>query len=290
MKNKLSLGTAQFGLDYGINNKTGKLSPPQVFDILESATQNQVHFLDTAPAYGDSQRTIGEYIARKGVHFDIVSKLPPCSADEVETWCERTLQQLHTDQLYGYLMHSFSTYLSAPEIFGRMLKLKDRLCVQKIGFSLYSPDELDYLLENEVQFDLLQIPYSIVDRRFESHFATLKGLGIEIHARSIYLQGLLFKKEHELTGNLVPFGQIIQMLRELSSKHNCEIDEIATRFVLSRQDICKIVVGVDNLNHFKRLLSITEFKGSDEEIMSIANRISSIEVDAEMLIPSNWKA
>ena len=69
---RLALGTAQFGLDYGINNKTGKVSEPAVALILAEAAKNGIECLDTAAAYGDSEDVIGN-ISTGRYEFKIVT-------------------------------------------------------------------------------------------------------------------------------------------------------------------------------------------------------------------------
>ena len=70
------LGTVEIGLDYGINNKEGKPSHKQAFELLDAAFENGIRELDTAEGYGDSEDIIGEYQRQTGNSFLIDTKLP----------------------------------------------------------------------------------------------------------------------------------------------------------------------------------------------------------------------
>lgn len=108
---KLVLGTAQFGLDYGINNKRGKLSKKEVFKILTYAKKNEIETLDTAYGYGDSEKIIGEFIKKNKICFKIISKLPKCNSKTVEYIFLKSLAKLSQDKIYGYLIHDFESFL-----------------------------------------------------------------------------------------------------------------------------------------------------------------------------------
>ena len=133
MKNSICLGTAQFGLNYGINNRRGKLSKEEVFRVLQTAAESGVDFLDTASAYGDSQRVIGEYGSITSHRFEIISKLPVCSLSDVVPLCERSISELQVDHLYGYLVHSFDSYISRPEIYDALGELKTRSLISRMA-------------------------------------------------------------------------------------------------------------------------------------------------------------
>ena len=109
---QLALGTAQFGLKYGINNKAGRVSLNQAFQILHFAARNGLNTLDTASAYGTSEEVIGEFIKRSGAGFKIVSKFSKTEDEEFDLpqKFERTLRRLGAKSIYGYLIHHFKDY------------------------------------------------------------------------------------------------------------------------------------------------------------------------------------
>ena len=90
------------------------------------------------------------------------------------------------------MFHGYDTYERAPRLLDELVSCKSRALVRKIGFSLYKPEEAESLLDAGLPLDIVQVPYSLLDRRFERVFPRLKAYGTEIHVRSAYLQGLVF--------------------------------------------------------------------------------------------------
>ncbi len=194
---KIALGTVQFGLLYGIANDNGQVSEREAKRILEYAKEFSIDTLDTAIAYGSSEQCLGDI----GVeNWDIVTKLSaiPKDCKKVGAWIEgqllESLKRLNVRNVKGFMLHNPMQLLEqhGEEIWSTMVNMKDRGFVNKIGLSVYSPQELDQIL-NFIQPDIIQIPLNILDQRFleKNYINRLKESGIEIHARSAFLQGLL---------------------------------------------------------------------------------------------------
>lgn len=186
MITKIILGTAQFGLDYGVNNKKGRILKKEVFEILNYAWKNKVRILDTALTYGESEKIIGKFIKKKRVPFKIISKLPKANSKTAGGFFSESLARLGQDKIYGYLVHNFKSFLKNNLIWDTLEKLKAKGRIKKIGFSLYYPQELKYLLKHNFNFDIVQFPYNIFDQRFAPHLSLLKKRNIEIHVRSVF--------------------------------------------------------------------------------------------------------
>lgn len=287
--NKLVIGTAQFGLDYGINNKSGKVPKDEVYKILDSANENGIEFIDTAQLYGDSEILLGSYLKDRGTSFNIISKLQDCTPDEVETKVQESLDRLHSKKLYGILLHSFDTYLKNPLVYKTLLSLKERGTIGNVGFSLYYPEQLLKLINDDIEIDLVQIPYNLFDRRFENYFEILRERNIEIHVRSVFLQGLFFMPPENLPLKLKEFFEYLSLIKETSAKLKMSIYELALLFVISNTSIDKAVIGVDNVKHIMDI--INSINDSYKLGLVNSNKIifSKLEVKNEtILIPSNW--
>lgn len=287
--NKIVIGTAQFGLDYGINNKTGKIPPEEVFKILDLMKQYEIDFVDTAQAYGNSENVLGLYQKEKSISFQTISKLHNCSPKEVKNLLQQSFERLHIDKLYGLLLHSFDTYINNPSVYNSVLSLKRDGLINKVGFSLYYLEQLQKILEDNIEVDLVQVPYNLFDRRFEKYFSELKKRKVEIHTRSIFLQGLFFMQPDELPQKLKEFSTYISRLKELSKKLKLTIHESALLFVVSNPLIDKAVVGIDNVNHLKDIISVLNDNNKYELINSGKHLFSELKIENEtILIPSNW--
>ena len=185
---KLVLGTVQFGLQYGVNS-AGRPSEEGVKAILREAAAQGIRMLDTSSAYGNAEEILGRCIP-DGAPFRLVSKYPKGEASVASVFAQ-SLRRLGTGHLYGYLLHHFEVFRANPAVWEEFRALKEQGLVDKIGFSLYEPSELEFILEQGVPFDLLQIPYNLLDRKFEPYMRELHAKGVEIHVRSTFLQGLL---------------------------------------------------------------------------------------------------
>lgn len=272
---KLVLGTVQFGCQYGINS-AGKPDPQMVSEILDEAYHGGIVLLDTSAAYGNAEEVLGE---TKASHkFQIISKYPKCDKDVHEV-LEDSLQRLGCPKLYGYLLHHFSVYEENKSIWNEFVQLKAEGKVEKIGFSLYEPQELDLILEDNIPFDLIQIPYNIFDRQFEPYFKQLKERNVEIHVRSTFLQGLFFKDRNTLPEKLLPLKPYLEKLDDYSKSTGLSIAEIALNYNIQNSYIDGVLIGVDT----KEQLRIN-FNSVSEKIVQL-----SIEVkETELLKPVNW--
>lgn len=287
---KIVIGTAQFGLDYGVNNKSGKIPGDEVFIILDLLQASGIEILDTAQAYGDSENILGNYHKKQNKFFQIISKLQDCPPNQVENKVLESLGRLNVRNLYGVLLHSFDTYLKNPQTFKVLASLKKTGIVGKVGFSLYYPHDIDKLLEDDVAFDVIQIPYNLFDRRFEKYFSILKKRKIEVHVRSVFLQGLFFIEPKMLPRNLAEFSKHLTLLNELSVKIGVNVHELALLFVVSNPLVDKAVIGIDNVNHLKDIISVLNDNSKLEIIISRKSVLSELKVENEkILIPSNWK-
>lgn len=282
---KIVLGTVQFGLDYGINNLSGQVPQVEVDAILNLAHQGGIGILDTSAVYGNSEIVLGNSLIKLEQDFKIISKYPQ-STDSVETAFFNSLNHLHSEKIYGYLVHHFDFYLSHPEIWADMKDLNKRGLIEKIGFSLYTTTQLQYLLDHKVEFDILQFPYNLLDRQFEPYLSSLKQAGVEIHTRSAFLQGLFFKDVHTLTGKLLPLKKYLEMLHEYCCSNGIPMEQLSLSYVASNSHIDGVLIGVDNRQQLQANMDALQNGLRQQDI----DFVSSINVsETELLNPVNWK-
>lgn len=273
---KLVLGTVQFGLQYGVNS-AGRPSPEAVRSILMEAAKGGINTLDTSSAYGNSEEVLGDSIVTPGL-FKIVSKYPKGETPVGEMF-NSSLKRLKVEKLYGYLLHHFEVYKNNPKVWDEFIALKESGKVQKIGFSLYTPEELDYILKNGSPFDLIQVPFNIFDKKFIPYMIELHEKGVEIHVRSTFLQGLFFKDRNALPEKLLPMKKYLLQLDEFSKKSGLSISEIALNYNLQNPYIDGVLIGVDNVEQLQMNLNSVKDTPIDIEI----------EVkEQDLLNPVNW--
>ena len=285
---KIALGTVQFGLDYGIANKVGQVSWNQAKCVLSLAKVNGIDVLDTAIAYGTSEEVLGKV----GVDgFRVVTKLPPLPADlcEVSGWVmdqvKGSLARLRREKLYGLLLHRPEDLLGlhARQLIQAITDLKNKGIVQKFGISIYRTDELEMVC-NKIKIDLVQAPLNVVDRRLQSSgfLDRLKDNGIEIHTRSVFLQGLLLMGRSEIPKKFSRWSNLWD--RWHVSLKDLGISPLAASlaYPLTLEQVDQVVVGVDNVAQLNGILqaAVNVPEGFDASFMT--------STDLDLINPSNW--
>jgi len=285
---KIALGTVQFGLDYGINNPRGRIPKKEVSQILEYASQQGIHVLDTAFSYGDSEMQIGKFIAEDKNKFNIITKTPQKGDVSIQDAVIQSLQSLNASTLYGYLLHDFDALREDKTVWADMEILRAEGKVKKIGVSLYSPQEIDFLIENSIKPDLVQVPYSVFDQRFGSACSRLKKEGVEIHVRSVFLQGLVFKQPEELENSFSGIKDKLSRLHAIAGESNIPLAALCVNFALNNEWVDYAVIGVDSLDNLKENLNFKQYRKQSTEVY--AQLLELKESDEELIVPTRWAA
>ncbi len=282
---KLALGTVQFGLDYGIKNSRGRVPESEIARIFEEARNHGIDTLDTAAAYGDSELVLGRLL-EKDSWFGIVSKLRPKPEKTAREELRDSLGRLGRERIQAYLLHSFATYEANPRILREMAECKKDGLVLKTGASLYRPEEAEVLLDAGEPLDMVQVPYSILDRRFESVFGRLRDQGVEIHVRSVFLQGALLMDPEDLPVNFAPVKKNLELLHALARGASCSLSSICLGFAALNPNIDRIVIGVDGIDDF--LGNVAAFEG-DKAAREVLKQLPDIgTIDESIILPFNW--
>ena len=208
---KLVLGSAQWGMDYGVSNNLGKTTLEEVRKIAEISRLNNINQIDTASAYGESHSRIATYFPEE---TKIITKIPPIRSvfqsreeykKELRIYLERCMESLNACHLHGLLLHDINDISSeyADELFDFLSSIKKAGVVSKIGVSIYSESDLHNACKS-YDWDLIQIPFNVFDQRFKNndHITRFRQQGGEIYARSIFLQGLLLTKPSQIPSQL----------------------------------------------------------------------------------------
>lgn len=273
---KLVLGTVQFGLQYGVNS-AGRPSEDAVKNILAEAAKGGITTLDTSSIYGNSEEILGTCVTPEE-NFKIVSKYPK-GETPVREMFNASLERLRVDSLYGYLLHHFEVYKNNPKLWDEFIALKESGKVKKIGFSLYTPEELEFILDKKSPFDLIQVPFNIFDKKFLPYMKELHNKGVEIHVRSTFLQGLFFKDRNALSEKLQPMKKYLLQLDEFSKGSGLSISEIALNYNLRNPYIDGVLIGVDNVEQLQMNLNSVKDTPIDIEVQV---------KEKELLNPVNW--
>lgn len=258
---RLALGTVQFGLPYGIANSAGQVSRSEAKAMLQLALANGIGTLDTAIAYGDSEKCLGE-VGTQG--FKVVTKLPaiPDNCADVSSWVQQqvraSLLRLGVAKVYGLLLHRSEQLLGSKgaALYQALQALKDNGQVKKVGVSIYSPSELEVLMPR-YRFDLVQAPFNLVDQRLCSSgwMQRLKDADVEIHTRSAFLQGLLLMMQADIPQKFSPWADLWQIWHRWLSDNNVSAVQACLAFPLSFPEIDRVVVGADSQSQLVQIVN-----------------------------------
>lgn len=284
---KLALGCAQFGLAYGVASSGGRVSATAAQAILEHALLSGMDTLDTAIAYGDSESVLGAL----GVEaWKVVTKIPavPDGCSDIDCWVrgqvQESLHRLGLTRLYGLLLHRPGQLLEStgPALHATLHSLKAEGLVSKIGVSVYGPSELDVLF-GKYTFDLVQAPLNILDRRLvESGWADrLKSAGVEIHARSLFLQGLLLMPAEMRPQKFERWADIWVEWQDWLKATGLSPLQACLRYATALECIDRAVVGVDTVWQLKQIV------GAIDCILPSMPEFQPLQ-DDRLINPSNW--
>lgn len=286
---KLVLGTAQFGLPYGIANAHGQVSAEEARAILERAENIGIDMLDTAIAYGESEICLGMVGVSR---WKVVSKLPavPEHCIDIESWAfksvDASLERLRIPRLHGFLLHRSDQLLGhdGEALYRALANLKEQGLVEKTGISIYDPMELDTLTER-FSFDIIQAPFNILDNRMNESdwMGRLSRQGTEVHVRSIFLQGLLLMPASLRPERFSRWKPLWSQLELWFSETGITPLEACLRHALSQQQADRVIVGVDSLNHLKGIL-----RAADGAAPKVPNELHCNDLD--LINPSRWSA
>ena len=281
---KLAIGTVQFGINYGINNKNGIPSDIDVAEIFDLSIKNNIKYLDTSISYGNSEERISKLANNK---FNIITKSNDVkNSEELSSSILTSLSSLKTESVYGFLFHNSDNLINNHDLWSTLVKFKNEKKVNKIGYSIYDTNQIDYLLDKGFIPDIVQLPYSLLDRKFEKYFMKLKKLGTEIHVRSVFLQGLYFMNNKKLPEKLLPLKKYLEIIDSVCKDLNISIGELALNFVNENKFIDKIIIGVDSSTQLNQNIQMIKKWDNKNDINKLINKI--IVKEQDLLSPINW--
>jgi aryl-alcohol dehydrogenase-like predicted oxidoreductase len=282
---KLILGTVQFGLDYGINNRSGKPKKEQVHEIFDIAYSKGISILDTAEAYGNIHEIIGEYHRSRNFKFEINTKFT-ASDVSIDDQVNAILTSLHIDKINTLYYHSFKDFTDHPGLLKEISVLSDKGIIKYIGLSVYSNEEFAQAIACK-EINVIQVPFNLLDN-FNQRGQLLKeakAAGKTIHVRSVFLQGLFFMPLDSLPLKLKPLEPQLTAIQELAKRSDLSMEHLCLAYAEGVNEIDHIIIGIDNSQQLIRNIDSCE-QALDTALIKEINAID-IEETA-LLYPQNW--
>ena len=294
---RISLGTVQFGRNYGISNKLGKPNSETINEILDFSIKNGINTFDTAAGYGDSESILGKFFELKNNVIPCIttkiSRINPIEKNleqifkEMKESLETSKKRLRTENIENYLLHNPDD-MNNEDIIKCLIRLKKENNVKNIGVSTYTKEQVKKFLEIP-ELDVIEIPFNIFDTKLSKN-KLLEEISNErktIFARSVFLQGLFFLKPNELSPQLNLAREYLQELHNISDEFKISITRLALTFVRDFEEINSLVIGVNNVNQIRMNLELMNSEKLDDKLKErIFEKFSDI--PEKIINPSKW--
>ena len=293
MKN-LCLGTAQFGLDYGITNKQGKVKNKDITFLLKRACNSNIKYFDTAFSYGDSEERIGEIL--KGHEIEIITKFTT-NVDLAYTYedinslnqsFELSLRRLKRNSINAYLLHNPNDFKKGNSklLLDWLKSIKEKKLIKYIGVSIYDESDLRKIPLKEI--DIVQLPFSIYDQRLIDNLTIKKliEMGISIHIRSIFLQGLLLQEADEWPTFINEnFKNHHKKYQSFVKSKNLTLLESTISFIKQLDFPELILFGITNINELNEIIKCWNNKDLNNHIIDFQKFKWNRSIDLD---PRKW--
>jgi aryl-alcohol dehydrogenase-like predicted oxidoreductase len=285
--NRIVLGGAQLGLPYGILNGGETLSREEVARILDTAVDHGIDSIDTAIAYGHSESIIGEISQNR---FKIISKLPPLPVDisNVSEWVhsqvQGSLSRLKYTSLDALLLHRPQDLTGAQgaELYAAIGSLMAEKMIHRFGVSIYSPDDLEGIIDT-FEIHVVQAPLNVFDRRILGVTDQLSALNIEVHVRSVFLQGVLIASPQDRPHRFEPWSEHFALFDEWVRSSGVSAMACCMGFALQQPGIAKLVIGTTSAESLDEIMNSTP-----NSVLKVPTHLqSSVE---QLIDPRFWNA
>lgn len=288
---KLSLGTVQFGLDYGIANATGKPSKKDVNKIIKYVTDNGINCFDTAQGYGDAEKVLGDSLPQDKELF-IVSKFAShLFRDDAQKHILTSLKNLNITSLYALLLHDSKILHNWQQSDSLMVdKLIKSSQIKHFGVSIYTSEDFNLAIEND-KISFIQIPFNIFDQRAikQNWFKKAKEKNKLISIRSIYLQGLLLMERDKVPAKLQSAKKYLDAFNLFAKELHMTKNELALSFVDTVAQDSLILFGCDNIHQARE--NINNYKNIKKLGTDTINKIMTYfnNIEEDIYNPTRWQ-
>lgn len=287
---RIGLGSVQWGVEYGVANHYGRTSRSEVARILAAGRDIGIQVIDTAALYGEAEAVLGE---QDLTNLRVVTKTPryerslitAAEAEDLKETFACSLSRLRLPSVYGLLAHHANDLLDpgGELLIDALHSLREEGRVSCIGVSVYDGAQIEALLERFTP-DLVQLPLSVFDQRLinDGSLKRLASLGVEIHVRSAFLQGLLLMHPDSTPPYFEPWREHLRAWHNFCDAHNVLPQQAALAFVCDQPEINCCLIGVENCSQLNQSLEGLDAV-ADFDVAQFACS------DLALVNPVNWR-
>jgi 1-deoxyxylulose-5-phosphate synthase len=260
---EIAFGGVEIGMPYGIGVESRKdmLSEGEAVHLLHAAVDSGINFFDTARMYGDSETIMGKafkdrrqkiVLSTKCVHLrEADGRLPDSVKLKriITDSLAASLKALQTDYVDLFMLHTADEeILSRTDVGRQFADLKDAGIIRATGASTYLPEETEKVIADSV-WDVIQMPFNLMDQRQEAFFSLASKKGIALVVRSVLMKGLLSDRGSNLHPALKQVEDHINSYRALLRGTAGSLPALAAKFALSFDEVSAILIGIDKMEY-----------------------------------------
>ena len=285
---KFIIGTAQIQKNYGLLKNNIKTK--EIIKIINEKKKN-IDFVDTAPSYGNSERVIGKNINKK---IKIITKLDKLISKDESKICREihekiffSYKRLKKKKIYCLLFHREQDieWLRSEKVKKKIKEFKEKNIINKVGVSCYDYKKI-IKYQKIYHFDIFQIPLNIfnINKKKINYLKKLKKkFYFKIHARSIFLQGLVFVDLNRMPKKFFRLKNKILLIKNICSKNNVSF----FNFLISAIDHLNLVdCAIIGLKSYKEFELLKKYKKIEINKKNIFNYKIN---DKKLTDPRLWK-
>jgi aryl-alcohol dehydrogenase-like predicted oxidoreductase len=291
----LSLGTVALGVDYGITapGDFGRPGEEDAVRVVRRAIDRGVTLVDTAPAYGDSERIVGR--ATSG-HPDVIvaTKVNPAAFGDVEIGravaasIESSRRALGRDVLDIVQIHNATReMIDGGAVTAALVHARNRGLVRVIGASVYGEDAAMAVIQSG-EFGVLQVALNALDQRMmRTVLPAADAAGLGVIVRSAFLKGALTPKARWLPEALAPLRDAAARARDLLAAGSWDrLPGAAMRFCLSVPLVASVLTGARTMAELDAAVAAEAAGPLDGDLFENAATLAM--ADERLLDPSCW--
>lgn len=292
---RLVLGTAQFGMAYGLTNLRGKVTVRELGRILDLAETSGILELDTAAAYGDAEAALGAELQGRSA-FRLTTKTVPlatvpvgAAGKAIREGIHRSLERLRRSSVDVLMLHHADALRrdDADEAIEALRGAVSEGLARRIGLSVYDGDEIA-LGRRDLEPDVIQAPINLLDRRLieSGDLAALAASGIDVHARSVFLQGLLLADPDRIPDRAPPTSRAVLIgLRRMLDEAGWSPLAASLKFVQEQPGVSRVIVGVTSADELADIVAAA----TDERRLGSLGSLPS-DMGSDLIDPRRWPA
>ena len=255
---KLALGASQFRFEGAPAHPRARTPQAEVAEIVTVAARAGVRLLDAGVSYDSAETMIGSAPSLHEFRLLVRAARPDKGPEHVEAEARASLARLGVTKAEAIIVQNAGDLFGrhGPDLWDKLMDLKARGLFDKIGIvALASDDPIG--IAKRFHPDIIQSPASLLDQRLltSNVLATVASLGVEVHLRSIFMQGLIFLPPDRMTGPLKGAASSLSRVRRMIAEGRSDPMQAALGFALSRPEASAVIVNVTSAQELNAMIA-----------------------------------